>query len=168
VNLTPHFTLEELTRTGRGVPNEAPEAVRRELQHLAEFLLEPIREMLGVPMQVTSGYRSPALERLVQGVGPDAPLRSSQHMLGQACDFVPSGMPVWQAYELIARSGLPFDQLICEAVGGGHWIHVSCAPSTRMPRQMAGLITDREAWIPYRPGLAFGLEHPEAPKENNA
>ncbi len=54
MNLTPHFTLAELTRTTHG-PNEPGESEIAALRALAEHVLEPLRVALGVPVRVNSG-----------------------------------------------------------------------------------------------------------------
>ena len=116
--LTKHFQLSEFTRSAtaqrRGLPNEPSDEVITNLRLLCEHVLEPLREHLGSPIHITSGYRQPLVNALVGGV------RRSQHMLGQAADFKvePSLMP--EAYMYI-RDHLPYDQLIMEP----GWIHVS-------------------------------------------
>ena len=87
--LSPHFTLGELVRsqTAERVPalreaqmNPPPEVITN-LEGLVSRTLEPTRRGVGLPLHVTSGFRSPALNRRVGG----AP--SSQHIVGQAADL---------------------------------------------------------------------------------
>lgn len=71
---------------------------------LCRWILDPVREKYGKPIAVTSGFRSPFLNRLVGGVS------TSQHMSGLAADLRcddPKAL-----FDLIAESDLPFDQLI--------------------------------------------------------
>jgi zinc D-Ala-D-Ala carboxypeptidase len=121
-----HFTLDELTHsqaaTRRGLKNDPDTAARENLQHLVDAVLDPLREALGRPVVISSGYRSPAVNRAVGGAA------SSQHVLGQAADITVPGMTVAQVVATIRRLGLPFDQLIDEF---GSWVHVSHSPRNR-------------------------------------
>jgi zinc D-Ala-D-Ala carboxypeptidase len=160
-SLSRHFTLAEMTRTstrgadGELVPNEPPGGAILELIHLCETVLEPVRALLGVPLHINSGYRSEALQRALYHLGPAAPLKTSQHMRGQAADFVPVGLDVGHAMEVIASTPeIPWDQVILERVRGSEWIHVSCAPSHRKPRRQALYTTDGRTYVPFLPGMA--------------
>lgn len=127
-----HFTLKELTQSptaqSRGIDNQpTPEAITN-LTALVEQVLDPLREALGTPIRVTSGYRSQALNRAIGGS------TTSQHMRGEAVDFVCADMA--RAYDYI-RQHLPHDQVIWE-FGGDHqpkWIHVSYRRDGRNRRQ---------------------------------
>jgi len=78
---------------------------------------------LGKPVLVSSGYRSPAVNRAVGGAA------NSAHMLGCAADFSsPSfGSPL-DICRAIARSDIAFDQLIHEFRA---WVHIAWAPQPR-------------------------------------
>lgn len=80
--------------------------------------LQPIREYIGKPMIVSSGYRSPRLNGhpLINGKS------NSQHTTGQAADFTIKGMTPKQIIEKINASGIEYDQLIDEH---SIWVHVS-------------------------------------------
>lgn len=125
-----HFTLAELTHSQaaarKGLKN-SPDAVALEsLQLLVQHVLDPLREALGRPIAVSSGYRSPLVNRAVGGAS------SSQHVLGQAADITVPGMHVTEVVARIRDLGLPFDQLIDEfSDGGGGWVHVSYGPRNR-------------------------------------
>lgn len=143
VKLSPHFSLKELlvssTATRLGLANvPTPEHVA-ELRRLAVDVLEPVRAMLGhTPLRITSGYRSPEVNRALAGAGYD-PSSTSDHLLGRAADFEPIGRDARAAYEVIrARIGeLPIDQLIYYA-RHGH-IHVGRRDN---PRRMAWIEED--------------------------
>lgn len=115
--LSEHFTLQELTSSDvalrKGIDNTPPEDVVSNLTELA-LALEQVRELLGCPMHINSGYRSPKLNAAVGGSS------TSAHMTGQAADFVAPdfGTPQQIAHH-IAASAIPFDQLIFE----GTWVH---------------------------------------------
>lgn len=131
MKLTPHFTLAELVASNKAtvlkLDNTPPASVMASLRTTAE-MLERIRATLGQPIIVTSGYRSPAVNRAVGGVS------SSDHIWGQAADFV---SPRYGSPFLIATllaplvSTLGIEQLILEGVGGKRWVHVSTRKPTR-------------------------------------
>lgn len=133
MNLSPHFTLEELTVTQhREIDNEPPLTVLANLKRTA-LLLEQVRTRLGAPVIVTSGYRSPLLNSAVKG------RRDSQHLTGCAADFISPrfGTPVTVASALKDCAEVDYDQLILENLGGRSWVHVSWADR---PRRQALLI----------------------------
>ena len=129
MDLSPHFTLSEMTRseTGlrRGLKNEPNAGEIRNLERMCETMMEPIRDLLSVPIHVNSGYRSPAVNAAVGGKG------NSAHVDGRACDFVPVGMSLDHAMSKIRISGLPFDQIILEYSA---WIHVAIPREGVAPR----------------------------------
>ena len=140
IRLSEHFTLEEFVRSrkaqARGIKNEPPAEAVEGLKLLVQHILEPLRQAWGQPIFVTSGYRSPALNRAVGGA------RNSQHLLGQAADIVADlSLLNYDLGRLIIQLSLPFDQLIFEGcyveyVAGRpqhrcRWIHVSYGPKNR-------------------------------------
>ena len=119
MNLSPHFTLAELTRTSTGLANEPSPSQVAALTSLCLHVLEPIRALLGVPLRITSGFRGSAVNAAIKGAA------GSQHMRGEAADIVPVGIDVEAAMGLIAAARLPVDQLIVYPRGG--FLHVSYA-----------------------------------------
>jgi zinc D-Ala-D-Ala carboxypeptidase len=128
MNLSPNFTLEEMTvsqtASRLGIYNTPSSAIVEELKRTCG-LLELVRTALGDhPIVVTSGYRSVAVNRAVGGVG------NSQHVLGQAADFiVPQVGTPREICKLIMKSGIKYDQLIWEF---DDWVHISQSPNPRM------------------------------------
>jgi len=125
-----HFTIDELTRSATaaalGIDNTPTAAARVWLTRLVAQVLDPLRELWGHPLRVTSGYRCQALNRAVGGA------RHSQHMRGQAADITTGSRGENRRLIAILRaSGLPFDQVIDER--DGSWVHVSVA---ERPRRM--------------------------------
>lgn len=121
MQLSPHFTLDELTfsevGTRQGIENVPPEACVENLQRLCLSLLEPAREILGCPLHINSGFRSGQLNEAVGGA------HRSAHLLGLAADFVPIGWDIRQAFDkLRAEPALVYDQLIFECFA---WIHLA-------------------------------------------
>lgn len=125
MNLTEHFTLEELTFSSTAcrmcIDNTPPPAVVERLKMLAAGL-EKVRAQLGAPMHIDSGFRCPALNVAVKGA------EKSAHLLGYAADFVcPTfGSPLEIVHKLKA-SNIAFDQCIQE----GTWVHISFDPRNR-------------------------------------
>ena len=128
MHLTPHFTLEELTRSSTAerlqIDNTPPKELLPNLQTLAEGL-EKVRVSLGIfnaPMYIDSGYRCPTLNKAVRGAVDSA------HMTGFAADFISplTGTPL-EMIQTLAKGTLAFDELIQE----GSWVHISFAPAMR-------------------------------------
>lgn len=140
--LTPHFTLEELTRSATaerlGLANWPTADDLRRLRDTAD-MLQRIRDTLGSAVVVTSGYRAPAVNKAVGGV------TSSDHARGQAADIVVPGYGTpYQVAKALAPlvSVLGIGQLILEGVKGKQWVHVS----TRVPdRPVNRVITITDA-----------------------
>lgn len=117
MNLSAHFTLEELTHSEiairKGLDNTPDAEAQQNLQDLANAL-ERVRALLGVPMRINSAYRSPKVNAAVGGSS------TSAHMSGQAADFTASDFGTPQEIcRAIEASDLAFDQLIWE----GTWVH---------------------------------------------
>lgn len=118
--LTEHFSLEELTfsqaAARRGLSNQpGPDELGR-LKRTAEGM-EQVRDLLGVPINVSSGYRSKAVNAIIGGV------ETSQHVRGEAVDFTARRFgSVAETVAKIAASDIAFDQLINEY---GQWVHIS-------------------------------------------
>src|SRR5690606_34712544 len=108
MKLTANFTLAELTVTSTGLPNVPTPAEEANLRALAEHVLQPLREAIGRPVLVNSGFRSERVNRAVGGAA------TSQHRAGQAADIRVPGMSSLELAREILRLGLPFDQLIEE------------------------------------------------------
>ena len=84
--LTPHFALQEFIRSAtarkHGIANNPPPEAVENLKLLCHHTLEPLREALGLPVVITSGYRCKALNNIIAHHS-----NRSQHMKGQAADF---------------------------------------------------------------------------------
>lgn len=139
MNLSPHFTLAEMTisetAARRGIDNTPPPEVIERLKHTA-MGLEAVRIRLGAPIIISSGYRSQELERALKGKGPTW-ISTSDHVNGDAADFICPGFGgPGTVVSALVDAGIEFDQLIQEytdAPSGG-WVHLSFA--TRMRHQV--------------------------------
>jgi putative chitinase len=109
------------------------------LKVLAEGL-EQVRSLLDSPIFITSGYRSPTLNRFIGGS------QSSAHCLGFAADFKCTNLSPTEIVEKIKASGIKYDQLIWE---GGFWTHISFAPELR--QQTLSALFDNKGKASYRP-----------------
>jgi zinc D-Ala-D-Ala carboxypeptidase len=120
VQLSPHFYLEELTHSEyaeRNGINNTPNPLAVQNLFKVAAVLEQIRALLGgKPILVSSGYRSPELNRAIGGSS------KSEHMTGNAADFKCPGFGTpLQICHAIVKSGIKFGQLIQE----GSWVHIS-------------------------------------------
>ena len=134
-HISEHFTWYELTRSGaaleHALDNTPNDRQRQALRALAENVLEPLRRRFG-PIVVSSGFRSPAVNRLVGGVP------GSQHLRGEAADIVIGDMDRGLRICHHIRRHLDFDQLIFEPLGSPtpRWLHVSYTATRRNRREM--------------------------------
>ena len=142
--LTPHFKLREFTESAtamkHGIDNRPTPEVVENLKHLCQHTLEPLREKLGLPIIITSGYRTKELNDIIVHAS-----RKSQHMEGRAADFYVVQEPVQgsrvqgsrelliQAFRLIIEDeSIDFDQLIIYPT----FIHVSYVSQERNRHQI--------------------------------
>ena len=141
MNLSPSFTLEELTHTDhREFDNTPNEEEMANLVRLAAFL-EQVKEVLGgKPIMVNSAFRCAEVNKAVGSSD------KSQHRRGCAADIRVPGMTPDEVVSAIIESGLPYDQVIREF---DRWTHVSI-PNTKEadPRAMA-LIIDKQGTRTY-------------------
>lgn len=89
------------------------------MQALIHYVLQPTREHFNKPMIITSGYRCSTLNSKVGGQS------NSQHLNGEAADFVIQGANLHDVFIWI-KNNLTYDQLLFESNStGSKWIHVS-------------------------------------------
>jgi zinc D-Ala-D-Ala carboxypeptidase len=130
-----YFSLDELTTTEHASLQDDNRAaitpdLELRLEALVRNILDPLREAVGVPLKINSGYRCPVLNKKVGGV-PD-----SQHQSAQAADIVSldkKKLTNAQLFAWILKLNLPFDQLIWEfgTLNEPSWVHVSFSPRNR-------------------------------------
>jgi len=136
MNLSEHFTLEELTATSHREFDNTPKA--SELANLMRLaaLLEQVKTVLGgKPVMINSGFRS---KQVNDSVGSKD---TSQHRIGCAADIRIPGMTPNEVVKAIMDSDIPYDQLIREF---DSWTHISVTnTNTDKPRRQA-LIIDKQ------------------------
>ena len=122
IQISNNFSLEELTASTAAanlkIDNTPPKEAVVNLVLLTENVLQPLRDRYGKAIFVSSGYRCPKLNGIIGGAF------NSQHMTGEAADIT-AGNPTANRdlFNLVQKSGIPFDQLIDES--NYQWIHVS-------------------------------------------
>lgn len=120
-----NFTIDELCYSEiakkRNIKN-IPEIsyTYNNLMRLVVDVLQPLRNYLKKPVNITSGYRSHDLNNVVGGVW------NSQHLIGQAVDITVSGYLPIQLSDLIKQLKLPYDQMVIEP----SWLHISLRESS--------------------------------------
>jgi len=126
MKLSENFSLAEMTKsqtaTRKGIDNKPSTEHIENLIHLAETVLQPVREHFGKSVVISSGYRSP---ELCEAIGSSA---KSQHAKGEAADFEIPGVDNMQLATWISKNTI-FDQLILEFYEPGDpnsgWVHCS-------------------------------------------
>lgn len=123
--LSPNLWLNEVitsqTAIRKKIDNTPSEAVILNLILVAVHVFQRVRDHFGKPIRVSSGYRSPKLNKAVGGS------TSSQHVTGEALDIQgTNGLTNAQIFQYI-KDNLDFDQLIWEygTEDEPAWVHVS-------------------------------------------
>jgi hypothetical protein len=131
MKLSSNFHIEEFeaseTAARLGLDNSIPASLVPNATRAA-MLLEQVRIVLGgLPITVTSGYRSPVVNKAVGGAA------GSQHLKALAADFIcPKFGSPKKIAEAIMAANLNYDQLILEF---GRWVHISVAEEGKQPRK---------------------------------
>jgi hypothetical protein len=139
MKLSAHLDLSEVTRSEsakrNGISNMPTEQHIANFKLLAEKVFEPVRVHFGVPIHISSAYRSIELNRVVKGS------LTSQHCTGEAIDVdmdgSPSGVTNKMVFDYI-KDNLEFDQLIWEfgTKENPDWVHVSYESTGRQRKQV--------------------------------
>ena len=126
--LSKNFRLSELTKSQTasrlGIDNLPSDDHLRKMKILVDNFLQPLRDEIGKPIVVTSGYRSERLNDEINGSN------KSQHSKGEAVDIECFGMNN-KELAIYIRDNMDFDQLILEFYNpeegpNSGWVHVSC------------------------------------------
>lgn len=130
MKLSKNFSLSELIEAGSarrlGLDEQfnPPLDVVNNLQQLAKHVLQPLREAVGHEITVTSGYRSPKVNKAVGGS------KTSDHLEGKAADiqlWINGENKNQLLYDTILKLNLPFKQMIDEfgTESEPAWIHIA-------------------------------------------
>lgn len=138
-----YFTIEELSWSNTAVINKIDNTPSKDitdnLKKLINFL-NPLREAWGSPINVTSGYRCPELNKLLKGSS------TSSHLYGFAIDLIPSNGKINEFKEFVKNylKDKDFDQYIDEYSGKSSWVHIGLYhPNGK---------TQRKEFLKYRNG----------------
>lgn len=141
MNLSEHFTFEELTHTDHREFDNIPNVEETEnLTRLAGFL-EQVKEVLGgKPIMVNSAFRSEAVNNAVGS------RNTSQHRIGCAADIRVPGMTPDEVVKAVIASGIGYDQIIREF---DRWTHISVPNTKDMTPRRQALIIDKSGTRQY-------------------
>jgi hypothetical protein len=154
MKLSQHLDLSEVVRSDmakrKGMSNMPTPEHLENFKKLAENIFEPIRKHFGVPIMISSGYRSKELNTAIGGS------LSSQHCSGEAIDIdmdgSSSGVTNKMVFEFI-KANLNFDQLIWEfgTKEAPDWVHVSFETTGKQRKQVLRAIKSggKTAYQPY-------------------
>lgn len=151
MKLSEHLDLSEVTRSDMakrlGINNMPSTEHIENFKKLAENIFEPIRKHFGVPIMISSGYRSKSLNTAIKGS------LSSQHCQGEAIDIdmdgTTNGVTNKMVFEYI-KANLNFDQLINEF--NYSWVHVSFSSKGKQRKQIldAVKVGGKTSYVPHK------------------
>ena len=143
MKLSDHVTLAEFEHTSQNIPNKMNEAQIASATLLCNKVFEPLRLYLGRAITISSGYRSPALNRAIGGSA------TSQHSKAEAID-----VNIGAKGFFYIKDNLEFDQLIWEygTDSNPDWVHVSYESSRAQRKQILRCkrVNGKPKYEPYR------------------
>ena len=162
MQLSKNLALAEVIRSEtakrKGISNmPTPEHIEN-FKLLAERVFQPIRDHFGVPIRISSGYRSAALNKAIGGAGKTVNgvyVPSSQHCTGEAIDIDMDGTSITNAaiFNFI-KDNLEFDQLIWEfgTDTNPDWVHVSYESTGKQRKKIlkAKKSGSKTTYVPYK------------------
>jgi hypothetical protein len=162
MQLSKNLALAEVIRSEtakrKGISNmPTPEHIEN-FKLLAERVFQPIRDHFGVPIRISSGYRSAALNKAIGGAGKTVNgvyVPSSQHCTGEAIDIDMDGTSITnrQIFDFI-KDNLTWDQLIFEfgTEENPDWVHVSYESTGKQRKQIlrAKKVGGKTTYVPYK------------------
>ena len=154
MKLSAHLDLAEVTRSEtakrKGISNMPTPEHLENFKKLAENIFEPIRKHFGVPIMISSGYRSKALNTAIGGS------LTSQHCSGEAIDIDMDGSSNGVTNKMVfdyAKTNLNFDQLIWEFGTNENpdWVHISFESTGKQRKQILKAVKSggKTAYQPY-------------------
>tara|TARA_R110000868_G_scaffold14285_1_gene66340 strand:- start:397 stop:861 length:465 start_codon:yes stop_codon:yes gene_type:complete len=154
MKLSEHLDLAEVTRSEsakrKGISNEPTAEHLENFKKLAENIFEPIRNHFNVPIHISSGYRSKALNAAIGGA------LTSQHCSGEAIDIDMDGSSNGVTNKMVfdfIKANLNFDQMIWEFGNSNNpdWVHVSYESTGKQRKQIlkASKVGGATKYSPY-------------------
>jgi hypothetical protein len=153
MQLSKNLSLAEVMRSEtakrKGVSNMPTPEHLENFKLLAEKVFEPIREHFGVPIHISSGYRSKALNTAIGGS------LTSQHCSGEAIDIDMDGTSITNAQVFnYIKDNLVFDQMIWEfgTDKNPDWVHVSYESTGKQRKQILKAVkaNGKTSYVPYK------------------
>ena len=145
MKISTHLSIAEITRSDsakrHGIDNTPTAEHLENFKLLAEKVFEPIRAHFGVPIHISSGYRSEALNKFIMGSA------SSQHCKGEAIDIdmdgSSSGVTNKMVFDFIVAN-LDWDQIIWEfgTDFNPDWVHVSYTKGKNRKQKLKAVRTN--------------------------
>ena len=138
--LSKNFALEEFIRSSTaermGIDNvPKDEEVIKNLRNLCLEILQPLRDYVGAPVHINSGYRCKELNEAVGGV------KNSQHCRGEAADIRIASPKQGREWAAWIEDNCRFDQMLLERnKSGAVWLHVSCKRDASKNRQSCNML----------------------------
>jgi hypothetical protein len=154
MRISEHLDLAEVTRSEtakrKGISNEPTAEHLENFKKLAENIFEPIRNHFNVPIHISSGYRSKALNTSIGGS------LTSQHCSGEAIDIDMDGSSNGVTNKMVfdfIKANLNFDQMIWEFGNSNNpdWVHVSYESTGKQRKQIlkASKVGGATKYSPY-------------------
>ena len=152
MQISKHLSLAEVSRSEtakrKGINNTPSGEHLENFKKLAENIFEPIREHFGVPIHISSGYRSKELNAAVGGSA------TSQHCQGEAIDIDMQDTSITNAQIFnYIKDNLNFDQMIWEFGNDSNpdWVHVSYESTGKQRKQILKAIkaNGKTSYVPY-------------------
>ena len=155
MQISKHLSLAEVSRSEtakrRGINNTPSGEHLENFKKLAENVFEPIREHFGVPIHISSGYRSKELNSAIGGSS------TSQHCQGEAIDIDMDGSKGGVTNKMVfdfIKDNLVFDQMIWEfgTDKNPDWVHVSYESTGKQRKQILKAVKSggKTSYIPYK------------------
>ena len=155
MQISKHLSLAEVSRSEtakrKGINNTPSGEHLENFKKLAENIFEPIREHFGVPIHISSGYRSKELNAAIGGSS------SSQHCSAEAIDIDMDGSPNGVTNKMVfdfIKDNLNFDQMIWEFGNDTNpdWVHVSYESTGKQRKQILKAVKSggKTSYIPFK------------------
>ena len=152
MKLSKNLSLKEATKsntaTRLGIKNEPEQWEINNLRAIAENIFQPVRDHFGVPIGVSSGYRSKTLNKAIGGS------KYSQHMIGEALDIdadIYGKVTNAEIFNYI-KNNLEWDQMIWEFGDDEepNWVHVSYKEAGTNRKQLRRAYRDEKGRVYYK------------------